>query len=118
MTRMSKYLLVIRICKIIYYQVLSKQHLIDGANCDIKIPDKKKRVSHFSPIRYLVGLLTKDNFNQKGTFDKLVPRKESSLKTRSRLGVERDIAVLQEFLIPGVLWGYFECIHFSEIIMV
>ena len=83
-TRMSKYLLVIRICKIIYYQVLSKQHLIDGAICDIKIPDDKKRVSHFSPIRYLVGLLTKDNFNQKGTFDKLVPRKESSHKARSR----------------------------------
>ena len=31
------------------------------------------------------------------------------------VGVERDIAVLQEFLIPGVLWGYFECIHFFGI---
>ena len=34
------------------------------------------------------------------------------------IGVERDIAVSQEFLIPGVYWGYLECIHFSEIIMV
>ena len=34
------------------------------------------------------------------------------------LGVERECAVSQEFLIFGVLWGYFECIHFSEIIMV
>ena len=34
------------------------------------------------------------------------------------VGVERECAVLQEFLISVVLWGYFECIHFSEIIMV
>ena len=34
------------------------------------------------------------------------------------LGVERECAVLQEFLISGVLWGYLECIHVSEIIMV
>ena len=31
------------------------------------------------------------------------------------LGVEQDLAILQEFLIPGVLWGYLECIHFPEI---
>ena len=31
------------------------------------------------------------------------------------VGVEQDLAILQEFLIPGVLWGYLECIHFPEI---
>ena len=48
----------------------------------------------------------------------LVQLVQHNISNRSSLGVERDIAVLQEFLIPGVLWGYFECIHFSEIIMV
>ena len=33
-----------------------------------------------------------------------------------KLGVEQDLGILQEFLIPGVLWGYLECIHFPEII--
>ena len=32
-----------------------------------------------------------------------------------KLGVEWDLGILQEFLIPGVLWGYLECIHFPEI---
>ena len=31
------------------------------------------------------------------------------------VGVEQDLAISQEFLIPGVLWGYLECIHFPEI---
>ena len=31
------------------------------------------------------------------------------------LGVAQDLAILQEFLIPGVLWGYLECTHFPEI---
>ena len=31
------------------------------------------------------------------------------------LGVEQDLAILHEFLIPGVLWGYLECTHFPEI---
>ena len=33
----------------------------------------------------------------------------------AQLGVELDLAILQEFLIPGVLWGYLECLHFPEI---
>ena len=33
----------------------------------------------------------------------------------THIGVEQDLAILQEFLIPGVLWGYLECIHFPEI---
>ena len=32
------------------------------------------------------------------------------------LGVEQDFVIHQEFLIPGVLGGYLECIHFSELI--
>ena len=32
-----------------------------------------------------------------------------------RVGVEQDLAILQEFLIPGVLWRYLDCIHFPEI---
>ena len=32
-----------------------------------------------------------------------------------RIGVEQDLAILQEFLIPGVLWGFLDCIHFPEI---
>ena len=28
---------------------------------------------------------------------------------------EQDPVILQEFLIPGVLWGYLECVHFPEI---
>ena len=31
------------------------------------------------------------------------------------LGVAQDLAIVQEFLIPGVLWRYLECIHFPEI---
>ena len=38
--------------------------------------------------------------------------------TAGQLGVERECVILQEFLISGVLWGYLECIHFYEIIMV
>ena len=32
------------------------------------------------------------------------------------VGVEQDFVIHQEFLIPGVLGGYLECIHFSELI--
>ena len=32
-----------------------------------------------------------------------------------KLGVEWDLAILQEFLIPGVLWGYLEYVHIPEI---
>ena len=31
------------------------------------------------------------------------------------LGVAQDLAILQEFLIPVVLWRYLGCIHFPEI---
>ena len=34
------------------------------------------------------------------------------------VGVEQDFVIHQEFLIPGVLGGYLECIHFSELIWV
>ena len=33
-----------------------------------------------------------------------------------KVGVEQDFVIHQEFLIPGVLGGYLECIHFSELI--
>ena len=34
------------------------------------------------------------------------------------IGVEQDFVIHQEFLIPGVLGGYLECIHVSELIWV
>ena len=33
-----------------------------------------------------------------------------------KLGVELVLVILQEFLIPGVLWRYHECRHFPLII--
>ena len=39
-----------------------------------------------------------------------------SCRDKVYLGVEQDLVIHQEFLIPGVLGGYLECIHFSELI--
>ena len=103
-TRMSKYLLVIQICKIIYYQVLSKQHLIDGTICDIKIPDDKKRVSHFSPIRYLVGLLTKDNFNIWQACTQKRKLSKNKIKTRGWARYCCFTGILDSWCFMGIFW--------------
>ena len=75
------------------------------------------RIKFVAPENYQMARQTagaRKAFFSLATFPFLLHRPISNYELV--LGVEQDLVIHQEFLIPGVLGGYLECIHFSELI--